>query len=170
MAGIQKGDVILSLSNETINDASDLRSQVSRTAPGSKVKLRLMRNGEYKEVEVELAELPQKEMTEICTQDSKNPIRAEVSALHGMQFSELTNDIRHVLQLDSEIQGVLIIDINTKSKAYQAGLRRGYVIREINHNPVKNCSDVSQLENTKQNCILLYVWSMGRNNFFVIGS
>jgi serine protease Do len=44
----------------------------------------------------------------------------------------------------SDTEGVVVAQIDPRSEAYQAGVRRGMVIREINHQGVSNTQDFRQ--------------------------
>ena len=56
----------------------------------------------------------------------------------------------------------MVTDVDQDSAAYEAGLRPGDVIEEINHKPVQNAEDAVKLtENMKEKKILLKIWSNG---------
>jgi serine protease Do len=44
----------------------------------------------------------------------------------------------------SDTEGVVVTQIDQRSEAYQAGVRRGMVIREVNHQEVTNTQDFRQ--------------------------
>ncbi len=58
-AGIKKGDVIIALDGREIKEMEDVTAALLDYKPGDKVKVKLNRNGEEKEVEVELGKRPQ---------------------------------------------------------------------------------------------------------------
>lgn len=60
-AGVQSGDVITALNGTPIKDSRDLALQVAALAPGSSVKLDILRNGESKVLTVTLGELPNRQ-------------------------------------------------------------------------------------------------------------
>src|SRR5262249_327718 len=57
-AGVQAGDVITALDGTTVKDSRDVAVKVARLAPGSSVKLDLLRNGQSKTVTLTLGEKP----------------------------------------------------------------------------------------------------------------
>src|SRR3546814_8166265 len=57
-AGIKVGDVILDFNGAEILQSSDLPPMVGNTAPGTKVKLRLLRDGKQRELTAVLGEVP----------------------------------------------------------------------------------------------------------------
>ena len=54
----------------------------------------------------------------------------------GIAISDLTPDVRQQLNLDSEVQGVAVAQVQPGSPAEDAGLSGGDVILELNRKPV----------------------------------
>ncbi len=57
-AGIQRGDVILELDGQRVENSNQLRSRVSGMAPGTDVRVKFLHDGAEKNVTVKLGELP----------------------------------------------------------------------------------------------------------------
>jgi serine protease Do len=55
----------------------------------------------------------------------------------------LTPELAKQLGYD-DTEGVVVTQIDPRSEAYQAGIRRGMVIREVNHQEVSNTQDFRQ--------------------------
>jgi len=59
--------------------------------------------------------------------------------------------------------------VDPNSAAYEAGLREGDVIQEINRKPVAGADDAVKLtENVKEKRTLLRVWSKGGSRYVVV--
>ena len=56
-AGVQSGDVVTALNGTPVKDSHDLARKVAAMAPGSSVKLDILRSGESKTLTVMLGEL-----------------------------------------------------------------------------------------------------------------
>jgi serine protease Do len=136
-SGVQRGDVILELNGKPMEDSRALRNTISMMDPTATVKLKLMRNGSPTDVSVKLGELPtDKEHAETEEGPSEK-------ALNGVTVENLDAESTRQLGLPAATAGVVVTDINPSSPLASAGLRRGDVIQEVNHQPVKN---VTQLE------------------------
>jgi serine protease Do len=62
-----------------------------------------------------------------------------------------------------------VTEVEQNSAAFEAGLRKGDVILEINRKPVKNAEDAVELtENAKDGRTLLRVWSQGGSRYVVV--
>jgi serine protease Do len=57
-AGIAAGDVITSVDDEPIKQASDLARKVTKSAPGTQLRLGVFHSGERKTASVTLGEMP----------------------------------------------------------------------------------------------------------------
>jgi len=120
-----------------MDDSRQLRMTISMMSPDSTVKLKLLRDGNSKEVSVKLGELPNDQA------QAKSEEGSSEGALEGVTLENLDSTTARELGLPASTTGVVVSDINPLSTLAEAGLRRGDVIQEVNHQPVKN---VSQLE------------------------
>jgi serine protease Do len=66
-------------------------------------------------------------------------------ALDGVEVTNLSSQIAEQLNLPTSTTGVVVTDVDPSSKMADAGLQKGDVIQEVNHQPVKN---VSEFQNT----------------------
>jgi serine protease Do len=157
-AGLQSGDIILDFSGKPVQDASQLKLRVAETAPGVTVPVVVLRNGENKTISVTLKEEPNNQVADANSPNNQNGARQD--ALHGVAVSNLTQEARSQLNIPANVQGALITNVDPVSPSYEAGLRTGNVILEINHQPVKDAQDaVKDTEKPIGNETLVKVWS-----------
>ena len=131
-AGIRQGDVILQYNGKDVEDTGHLRNMVSQTPIASKVKVRLLRQKKEIEVEVLVSELPRKLADASPSSDEEPGNHAESSALAGLVVRELTPEIAGHFGLDESEKGVVIVKTDPDSRAYEAGIRPGDIILQIN--------------------------------------
>ncbi len=130
-AGIKQGDVILQYNGKDVEDTGHLRNMVSQTPIASKVKVRLLRQKKEVEVEVAVSELP-KNLAEAPSPPDEEPgNHAESSALAGLVVRELTPELAGHFGLDGIERGIVIVKIDPDSRAYEAGIRPGDLILQI---------------------------------------
>ncbi len=139
-AGLKKGDVVVKLNGQAVNDANDLRLHISQMAPGTTVKLDIWRDGKLQDYSLTLGELPEK------TEAAENSGSESGGGLEGMEVQELTPEIAQQLNLGPGTHGVVVtsVDPSSPAAAAQPAIGRGDVIQEINHKPIKNLSDYRQ--------------------------
>lgn len=129
--------------------------------------LRVLHNGQEKDVTVELGELPQKE----SSISSNDHTQSTTSILEGVNVADLDDETRQAIQAPSSLKGAVITEIDPDSDAYRAGLRQGFVIEEIDRKPVRSAADVATLANNakKDQPVLMRVWSGGQSRYFTLG-
>jgi serine protease Do len=148
--GLKRGDVVAALNGQKVEDANDLRLRISQMAPGTSVDLKVIRDGQARNFNVTLGELPEK--------DEKAPVTEGAgSSLDGVQVETLTPDIAQQLELPAGTHGVVVGSVDPSSPAAEAGLSRGDVIQEVNHKPVTNAHDFEQAVGTGKGPVLLLV-------------
>jgi Do/DeqQ family serine protease len=162
-AGIQRGDVIVGLNGQPVDDSNSLRNRIAGTQPGNEVNVTFLRNGKEQSAKVTLGELTSANArgeSDGGSGDSASPGKL------GMTVQALTADIARQLRIPPTTQGVVITDLDPAGPAAEASLQQGDVIEEVNRQPVKSPSDLaSAIDKAGQRPVLLLVNRRG-NNFY----
>ena len=164
-AGFKSGDVILEFNHKDVIDSRHLRLQVADIAPGTSVPVQIMRDGKKETLSLTVKELPGSE--QIAKND--NTSKDNSDSLNGVTVSDIDGRARSQLDLPQNIKGAFITEVDQDSAAYEAGLRPGDVIVEINRKAVTNADDaVKMTENVKDKTVLVKVWSKGGSRYVVV--
>ena len=140
-AGIQRGDVILQVNGKPMEDARQLRMTISMMTPDANVDLKLLRSGSPTNINVKLGNLPaDKEQAEA---GEGSPSSSD-QALQGVTVENLDAQTARQLGLSPAATGVVVSDIDPSSPLVSAGLERGDVIQEVNHQSVKNVAQFNE--------------------------
>ncbi len=123
-AGLQPEDVILSADGRAIQDNSDLSRYIASKAPGTTVKLEILRGKEKKAVLVTLGTFSDE------TAESSPDGSGRTSL--GMTLRDLTPAIAERMELPRGARGALVMDVEAGAAAEDAGLRGGDVIVSVN--------------------------------------
>jgi len=169
-AGIKAGDVVVEFNGKKIKDNRHLRLMASQTAPGTKVTLKLLRNGNEKTVTATLEEL-KSEGGRTGEEPRRRSSRAEseFETLDGVEVADLDARVRRQFDVPSDVRGAVVTSVDPDSTAAHAGLQPGDVILEINHQAVRNADAAVELsEGNKSNRMLLQVWSKGGSRYVVV--
>jgi serine protease Do len=158
-AGLQRGDILLEVNGKPVSSANQLRMTISMMEPGTDVKLKVLRNGSERDLNVKLAEMP--------TETAMNNPNGDDStkALEGVQVKTLSPDLADQLGLPSSSKGVVVTDVDPSSKMADSGLRKGDVIQEVNRKPVNNVSEFQSALQKGGSDPLLLVNREGRTFF-----
>jgi serine protease Do len=170
-AGVKTGDVITSVNGKKIGDARELRLMIGSMSPGTKVQIEINREGQKKTLAVDLVEMPAGALQPAAEASPEESAQPEKSTVFGaVVVADVTDDVRTALNLPKEVQGAVIVELDSASPAAQAGLREGDVIQEVNKQPVRNAKDlVAVSKKLKPNeKILMRVYSQGRSGYVAL--
>ena len=123
-AGLQPEDVILAADGRQVEDNSDLSRYISSKAPGTSVKLDVVRGKDRKTVSVTLGTFPEENAEEQGEEAGKASL--------GMTLRDLTPSIAERMELPRGTRGALVMDVEAGEAAEDAGLVRGDVIVSVN--------------------------------------
>lgn len=158
-AGIVSGDIIVAVNDKPVSGAESLRLVISELTPGSQASVKIYRNGAPKTIPITLGELALEAGETSAKPDNSAPAPAKADALDGVSVDDLTPHVRRVLGLEHGMAGALITDVDRVSNSYEAGLRPGDIILEINRQPVANAGDAVRLcKAARTDEILVKVW------------
>jgi serine protease Do len=159
-SGLQPGDVIIAINEKEITSEDSLRVVVSELAPGSKANVKVYRNGVLKTFVVTLAERPDPNIVQQSAKpDETSPVPPKADALDGVEVQDLDSSLRLQLRAPQSVAGALVTKVDRASNSFEAGLRRGDVITEINHQPVANAEDAVRLcKAARTEQILVKIW------------
>ncbi|HEX5834581.1 MAG TPA: DegQ family serine endoprotease [Pyrinomonadaceae bacterium] len=142
-AGIRRGDVVTAINNQPVIDNNSLRNQVASMKPGSTVTVTVVRNGRDQNLQVALAELPDRARrdTEETSGNGNGP--GVNNQKFGLRLQPLTPDAASRYGLDADDQGLLVTQVDPAGSAASAGIRQGDLIQEVNRQPVRNFAEFS---------------------------
>ena len=147
-AGLQPGDVVVSVNGKPVENAGQLTRNVSSIPPGGKVTLTVLRGNEKKDLQATVAQRPEEEALargetpQEEGEGDQGPRKPGEEKL-GLRVAPLTAQVARELGIGSE-QGVLVVAVSPDGPAGTAGIRRNDVILEVNRQPLKS---VDQLVN-----------------------
>ena len=161
-AGLEKGDIILDINGKPVNNSAELRVHVSLMPPGTKVSVKVFRDGAEKTLPLTLAEMP----TE--TARNEQPESSSEDALQGITVENVSAQTARQLRLPATASGVVVTNVDPASKAADSGLKRGDVIQEVNHKPVRNTSDFESAMRNAADATLLLVNRQGSTMYLAV--
>jgi serine protease Do len=176
-AGLRPYDIILDVEGREILDNEELIREISARRPGSVARLLVLRDGRRQPVQVKLAERPPRERAPEGLEDlgprrsrPRQPEPAEVPL--GLTVRELDRTVLGRVEIPDGISGIVISRVDPTGSAFQALLRRGLVIMEINKRPVPTVAEYQKVVSAARpgEVLALYVFdpSLGQRSLVTV--
>jgi serine protease Do len=132
-AGLQPGDVIVSINGAPVEASGDLSGHIADLTPGSHAKIDIVRNGKPAKMEVQIGELKD---TKTAAADGADISRGKL----GLAVRPLDDQERRQVGSDG---GLLVEQV--AGPAARAGIQAGDVILSLNGNQVKTVEELRKL-------------------------
>lgn len=147
-AGIKPGDVIIAFNDQAVESSRELPMLVGNSQPGTKSTLKIIRQGETREIEITLGEMASDNAL-AAEPASKSPVQKNK---FGLEMENLSPEEKESLGLN---QGVKIVEAEGPSS--QAGLQAEDILLAINSQPVRSAQEATVLLNRSAGAIALLI-------------
>ncbi|HXT19607.1 MAG TPA: trypsin-like peptidase domain-containing protein [Thermoanaerobaculia bacterium] len=137
-AGLEHGDVILSVDGHNVGTTRDLIDYVSDHPPGSQVQLQVLREGKRVQRTVTLGERPSAEES---PEPPEEHAPSNVEWL-GLRYGDLSPGIRSSHGIPDDVNGVWVRAVSPRSPLVDENVEPGDVITEIDGKPVRNVAEL----------------------------
>jgi len=174
-AGLQAGDVLLSINGTEVTNPETLRNMITAAGVGAELDLEILRNGARKMIEAHTSAPPaNSELAGAATPSSPTipsptapATPGSPTVFDGMSVVDIPD--AHRAQLPADINGVMVAEIDPNSPVAQV-LQPGDVIEEINRiavpDPATFSKVISQIPPTQK--ILLLICREGRRSYVIL--
>ena len=153
-AGIQEGDIIMSLDGDDVETSGELRNRVGLMRAGDAVTLGVLRDGE-EELRIE-ATIGEPERQTIAGESSS-------PKLDSVEFRNLGRDHE---QFDS-VRGVEVASIERDSHAWRSGLRQGDIVLSVNRRRVGSVEEFDDVVAAELDGLLALRVQRGESRLFI---
>ncbi|MGA3172467.1 MAG: Do family serine endopeptidase [Chthoniobacteraceae bacterium] len=188
-AGLQDGDIITSVNGKPIADSQSLKLTIGGMNPGDRAQIAYLRDGQPRTVEAILGQEPggddvaqaapqQGPSRELggggdlaqATPPPAAPPQGVSNVLDGIAVGDLDTSARSDLKIPGDVKGVVITDVSGDSVGYDAGLRKGDVILDMNRKPLTSADQAIAESNkiAKTEHVLLHVWSQDSGSQYLV--
>lgn len=134
-AGIKAGDVITAVSGQPIKDARALAQRIAMDAPGTKVQLSILRDGQTRAVELTLGTMPKQQQEANAQPQQQHPTTDPNLGLSLAPAREVQG---------SGNEGVVVLEVDPAGPAAQNGIQSGDVILDAGGKTVQTPAQVRQ--------------------------
>ncbi|MDR3624693.1 MAG: Do family serine endopeptidase [Chlamydiales bacterium] len=129
-AGLKQGDIIVAFNDNPVDNISAFRNSVSMMAPGTKLKLKIIRDGKEEFITITIGSYPEAEKL----------ASKEITSKLGFSVEELTSDLSSRLGYTAE-KGVVVTKVIPGSLAELAGIKAGSLIISVDRKEVASVGE-----------------------------
>jgi serine protease Do len=133
-AGIKANDIIIAVDGKPVSTSRDLTGTIANIPVGKNTPITILRDGKEKTVKVKIAKRDDSEQ-----QARREP---EQNDQLGIQIAEMTPEMAKRFGHSETEKGVLVVGVESGSKAAESGLRQGDLVKEVNRKPVTAVSEL----------------------------
>ena len=163
-AGLQRGDIVLSVDGVSVSSASDFRNRIAAFDPGTEVELQVSRDGGHRTIRARLGQVPGSEAPASRSADS-------TLSDQGKGWAARNLDAYSARAIGyTGTGGVVVTSVDPGSQAEAAGLRQGDVILEVGRQAVSTVDEMHRRIAASGGDALLLVWREGHTLYLVIPS
>jgi serine protease Do len=135
-AGLQPGDVITSVNDQTVKNPRDLAVDIAAVKPGDEARLQVMRDGDNKTVSVKVGNMPNEQTASV---DQEQDHHARI----GLALAPLSPELSNQLDVPDGTKGAVVRNVEPGSPADQAGLQAGDIIVGVGSKKVTSPSEAA---------------------------
>jgi serine protease Do len=159
--GIKVNDIIIAVNGEPVGSSRELSRKIAGLGVGRKTAITVLRDGKERTVKIETAKREDQEMVA-----RKEP---ESTGKLGLRVRNLDAEMASRLGYSEGEKGVLIIEVQSGSKADKAGIQQGDLIKEINRKPVRDVSEFSeQMDKIEKGGTIRLLMKRGQSGFVAV--
>lgn len=159
-AGLKEGDLIVGIDNTTIRNPSELVETVGRRRPGDEVLVKYIRDGRERETRARLRNV-YGEYSVVTADQNANTERlgASFEAVPAEELSRLNIS-----------QGVRVVNVTRNGLFGNAGIRNGFIITQIDRQPVSTPQELARVLSGKSGGILVEgIYPNGQRAYYGMG-
>ena len=162
--GLKRGDLIYAINGKLAKDKTSLQNTIASFKPDEKVKIQAERDGKDIELTIVLAD----RTTVLDTPATASQVNNNIF-LGGLKLSVIDNETQKQFRLPTDVSGILISDVELKSKAEKAGFQAGDIIVQIEDLEIKNFANIETvLKKYATKFKRVYVNRYGQTILFII--
>jgi len=137
-AGIREGDIVVETDGRKVANGAQFRAYVASKAPGDRVRVGLLRDGQRLNLDVVIGKMPDEQV--LARAGSRGLMERT-----GFAVEEITSERMRELGIRSGVRGVIVDSVDEESSAYRNNLRRGDVIVGVNRRAIRNVQEFNQI-------------------------
>ena len=171
--GVKVGDVIVTFDGKEVPTMRDLPRIVADTKIDKPVSVEVIRRGKSKKLSVVTGRLDEPDLAKARENNDAPKQNANGEYMHsGLTLQNINPQSRRDFELGDNASGALVVDVDRSSAAFEAGIRVGDVIAEIDQQAVGSAKTaveaLTKAEKSGRKSVLIFVQSRGTVRFIAL--
>ncbi len=133
-AGIKANDIIIAVDDKPIDSSRELTATIAAIPVGQETPITILRGGKEKTLKVKIAKRDDTERLARSAPESSGEL--------GIQIAEITPEMAKRFGHSESEKGVLVVGVQPGSKAHEAGVQQGDLVKEVNRKPITSVSEL----------------------------
>ncbi len=152
-AGLEVGDIVTTINGRPVNDASTIRTTVGLMRVGEKIAMGILRNGKPRNITLVLGAAEQ--------------VKVNAENLTQRLAGATLAPIEEGSPLYRRVEGMVVVNVEPGSRAWNASLRKGDIIISINRQPVRTTEELERAIKGSDKRMLLNI-RRGNSSMFIV--
>ena len=141
--GLKVGDVIVRFDGKPVPTMRDLPRIVAETTIDKPVQVEVIRRGKSRMLKIVTGRLEEASSKPENEKQTQEKVRSDDDESYiGLTLQSLSRENRQRFGLGDDVIGTVIVDVERDSAAFEAGIRPGDVVSEIDQRPVGSAKAV----------------------------
>lgn len=136
--GLQRGDVIVAIDGQTVNDPDSFGFRFATKHIGGTSTLRVRRKGREIVVPVKLMAASETKPRETTKVSGRTPFS-------GATLANLSPAVAEEVSMDADAEGVVVVSVDDRTTAQEIGLQKGDIVLAVNGQKIQSPRDVEGL-------------------------
>ncbi|MGL4812552.1 MAG: Do family serine endopeptidase [Beijerinckiaceae bacterium] len=137
-AGLQRGDVIVAIDGQAVNDPDSFGFRFATKLIGGNTSLRVRRKGRELILPVKLMAAPETKPREAARITGRTPFS-------GATLANLSPAVAEEVSLDADAEGVVVAQVDPNTTAAEIGLQKGDIVLAVNGQKIQSPRDVEKM-------------------------
>ena len=153
-AGMKPGDIITRVNKKNVRNADDVLNQIGLVSVGEALAFEIVRDGNRLNIETQVS----------SAREGAGSTRVVNKRLEGVTVGDINENHTYY----GRITGVLVMNVQRGTIAWDSGLRSGDIITSVNHANIRNLQHFLELANEIDESLLLRIVRGNTAAFLVI--
>ncbi len=133
-AGIQRGDVIMSINKKNMDNSNQLRNTIAHTTPGKIIVIQLIRDGQQKVIRMTVSQRSDDTQSPASVAGQDSPLKQQSKRIRknrtGIVVSDISDEMRSRYDLPDNVNGAVVVRVEENVVDRRAELVAGDVVTE----------------------------------------